>query len=89
MLSGGDSFAEAVSTDYVEPVLSRFFKTAFYASECEKMLEGYLQMSSVRTAVMIRRFSVTVQLISYSMIGSMIVFVYLIMMVPMQMLQSI
>ncbi len=89
MLSTGDSFEEAVSTNYVEPVLSRFFKTAYYASECEKMLEGYLHMSTIRTAVMIRRFSVAVQLFSYSMIGAMIVFVYLIMMVPMQMLQNI
>ena len=89
ILLSGVSFDQAVGSSYVEEPLSRFFRTAFYASECEKMLEGYLEMSRVRTKVMIRRFTLTVQSVSYLMIGAMLVFVYLVMMMPLRMLQNI
>ena len=89
MLSHGSDFETAVSAIDVDPSLSRFLRTAFHASQCEKMLEGYLQMSSLRTETLIRRFSSAVQLLSYAVIGVMIVFVYLVMLMPMKMMQNL
>ncbi|HCK88595.1 MAG TPA: hypothetical protein DHW39_07275 [Erysipelotrichaceae bacterium] len=89
MLSHGSDFETAVSAIDVDPSLSRFLRTAFHASQCEKMLEGYLQMSSLRTETLIRRFSSAVQLLSYAVIGVMIVFVYLVMLMPMKMMRNL
>lgn len=85
----GISLEEASNTELLESSLSRFMKTAVYSSDCERMLEGYLEMTKARTAVQISRFSRIVQLVSYLMIGVMIVLMYRLLMMPMNMMQQI
>ena len=63
-------------------------KTAVYSSDCERMLEGYLEMTRVRTETQIRRFSRTVQFVSYLMIGIMIVLMYRLLLMPINMMQQ-
>ena len=63
-------------------------KTAVYSSDCERMLEGYLEMTRVRTETQIRRFSRTVQFVSYLMIGIMIVLMYRLLLMPVNMMQQ-
>lgn len=85
----GFSLEDAVHTDLLESSLSRFMKTAIYSSDCEKMLEGYLEMTKARTETQIRRFSRTVQFVSYLLIGVMIVLMYRLLLMPMNMMQRI
>ena len=85
----GSSLEDAVHTDLLESSLSRFMKTAIYSSDCEKMLEGYLEMTKARTETQIRRFSRTVQFVSYLLIGVMIVLMYRLLLMPMNMMQRI
>lgn len=88
-LTQGDRMDKAITNPYVEQALSRFFRIAIYASNCEKMLEGYLKMVETRTEIRIRRFTKIVQLFAYSTIGIILVFIYQILMMPMSMIQSI
>ena len=53
------------------------------------MLEGYLEMTKARTETQIRRFSRTVQFVSYLLIGVMIVLMYRLLLMPMNMMQRI
>ena len=85
----GSSLEDAVHTNLLESSLSRFMKTAIYSSDCEKMLEGYLEMTKARTETQIRRFSRTVQFVSYLLIGVMIVLMYRLLLMPMNMMQRI
>ncbi len=85
----GSSLEKAADSALLESSLSRFMKTAVYAADSEKMLEGYLEMTKIRTETQIRRFSRTVQFISYLLIGILIVLMYRLLLMPMNMMQQI
>lgn len=85
----GESFEEAVKACHVEKALLKFFRIAVYASDCTRMLEGYLDMVHLRTLAAIRRFSHCVQLVSYASVGIVLIFVYRVLMMPITMLQNI
>ena len=84
----GYSLEDASDTALLESSLSRFMKTAVYSSDCERMLEGYLKMTEIRTQVQIKRFSRTVQFVSYILIGILIVLMYRLLFMPMNMIQA-
>lgn len=88
-LNEGISMKEAVTSASVEKALIRFFRIALYASDCTDMLEGYLEMVHVRTLNRIKRLSAAIQLVSYSAVGLVLIFVYQVLMMPMSMLQNI
>ena len=85
----GETFQQTIESVYIEDTLARFFKVAVYSSKVEEMLEGYLHLCQTRIEKQIRQFTRVVQIISYTMIGILIVFVYRILMLPMTMLQNI
>lgn len=85
----GDTLEEAMRSCPLEKALVRFIHIAASAKDCTSMLEGYLAMCEKRTNAAIRRFSRTVQLTSYILIGLMLVFVYSVLMLPMSMLSQI
>ena len=60
-----------------------------FSSSSEEMLEGYLQMVEIRKQQAIKRYSTYIQLISYSVIAIVLIFVYQILMMPMTMLQNL
>lgn len=88
-LNKGESLQQAIKVTHVEATLLRFFKVALYASDCEGMLQGYLEMVNIRKMSAIKKYSRNVQLFSYSIIGVVLIFVYRILMMPMNMLQNI
>lgn len=88
-LMEGASFEHAMSSPFVESALSRFIHLAALSGQCDSMLEGYLTMSKKRSEASIRRFSTAVQLFSYTLIGIVLIFVYSILMMPMNMLQML
>lgn len=87
-LQQGKAMEKAIDSPYVEKALSRFFRIAIYASNCEQMLEGYLKMVQMRSEVRIKRFTKVVQCCAYLTIGIVVIFVYQILMMPMTMIQT-
>ena len=85
----GETMMQALNKTHIEKTLLRFFRIAIISSNCEEMLEGYLQMVQLKKKIAIKRFSRYIQLFSYSLIGVVMIFVYQILMVPMTMLQNL
>ena len=81
-LLAGEKFEAAVESPYLDPTLARFMKIAVYASDMEQMLDGYLAMCSQRIQRQCRRLTKTIQLISYSAIGLVLILVYQLLMLP-------
>ena len=88
-LMRGETLIEAIQKTHIEKALLRFLKIAVFSSSSEEMLEGYLQMVEIRKQQAIKRYSTYIQLISYSMIAIVLIFVYQILMMPMTMLQNL
>ena len=85
----GEPFSKALDMPWLDPTLIRFMKIAFYSSEMESMLEGYLQMSKERSRRQCKRITRAVQILSYAAIGVIIILIYQIMLLPMKLLGSI
>ncbi len=85
----GETMMQALLETHIEKTLLRFFRIAIISSNCEEMLEGYLEMVQLKKVIAIKRFSRYIQLLSYSLIGVVMIFVYQILMVPMTMLQNL
>ena len=85
----GEPFSSALDMPWLDPTLIRFMKIAFYSSEMETMLEGYLTMSKERSRRQCRRITRAVQILSYAAIGTIIILIYQIMLLPMKLLGSI
>lgn len=88
-LQQGQSFSSTMHSPYVEHALQQFFQIALHGSNCEKMLEGYLCMSQERSARQVKHFTQAIQMICYGMIAIILLIIYQVLMLPMQMLQSI
>lgn len=88
-LRDGIQMNEAMAETTTESAFVRIFQISLYASNCEDMLEGYLHMVQERTSSEIRFFSRTVQGISYSAVGIVIVLVYQVLLMPIQMMQTL
>lgn len=88
-LMRGETLIEAIQKTHIEKALLRFLKIAVFSSSSEEMLEGYLQMVEIRKQQAIKRYSTYIQLISYSVIAIVLIFVYQILMMPMTMLQNL
>ena len=88
-LSQGTRFLEAVDSPALDSLLLKFIRIAVYSSDLENMLTGYLDLSQQRLDRQCRRITNTVQLISYAMIGVVLVFVYQVLMLPMNILTQI
>lgn len=83
----GTAFEQAIASVNVEDTLARFFHIALYSSDAEEMLEGYLKMCTARFQHQISVFTRIVQSCCYLCIGIIILFVYRILMLPMNILQ--
>lgn len=87
-LMDGERMEAAVNSIYIDTSLKRFFKIALYSSDMEKMLEGYLEMSSYRLLRQSRIFTKTVQAVSYCSIGLILIVIYQALMLPITMLSQ-
>ena len=83
-LLAGESLKEAVKKDYYDSSLSRFIKIANYTNEFSDMLSKYVSLSRDRIARTMKRYTLMIQLVTYSFIGIIVVFIYQILFIPMQ-----
>lgn len=89
LLDAGTSFSLATQMFHVESSLIRILQLAVYASNCCELMEGYLQMVKKRTANEIRMYGRIVQCISYSAVGLIVILVYQVLLMPIQMMQTL
>ena len=80
---------DAMKIVRVEQALLRFFSTACQSSSTQEMMDGYLKMTDLRTMKRISRFTTAVQLVSYGVVGIVVIAVYQVLMLPMQMLGAL
>lgn len=80
----GESLKEAVKKNYYDLSLSKFIKIANYTNEFSKMLDSYVSLARERITRTLKKYTLTIQLVTYSFIGVIVIFIYQILFVPMQ-----
>ena len=83
-LMEGEMLKEAVKQDYYDSALTRFIKIANYTGDFESIIRSYVQLSSQRVSARLKRYTLTLQLFTYILIGMIIIFIYRILFMPMQ-----
>lgn len=84
----GESLKEAAHSNYYDLSLSKFIKIANYTNEFSKMLESYIMLAQERITRSMKKYTLTIQLATYTFIGVIVVFIYQILFVPMQALST-
>lgn len=84
----GESLKEASKKKYYDLSLSKFIKIANYTNEFSKMLENYLMLAREKISKTMKKYTLTIQITTYSFIGVIVIFIYQILFVPMQALSN-
>lgn len=84
----GETLKEASRKNYYDLALSRFIKIANYTNEFSKMLASYSSLAKEKIERKMKRYTLTIQLCTYSFIGVIVIFIYQILFVPMQALSA-
>ena len=85
----GRKMETAMQDPHIDGTLTRFFTVAVYSSNLERMLDGYLAMSSARIQRHCRIITAAVQTASYLSIGAVIIVVYQLLMLPLSILAQL
>lgn len=80
----GNSLNEAVKQKYFDNSLSRFIKISSFSNEYELILKSYVELSNQKIIRKMKQYSNTIQISTYIIIGTIIVFIYQILFMPMQ-----
>ena len=84
-----EGFVEAIESSRLDDMLNRFIKIAYYSSNIEEMLTSYLTVSQKRILKSIKKLTYVIQVGSYTLIGIMLIFIYQVLMLPMNLLTKI
>lgn len=82
----GEGFVEAIESSQLDDMLNRFIKIAYYSSNIEGMLTSYLAVNQDRILKSIKKLTYCIQITSYTLIGIMLIFIYQVLMLPMNLL---
>ncbi len=82
-LLDGKGMVGAMHNPYLDERIERFIKIALYSGEMSAMLEGYLVQFQNRFKRYCQKWSKAIQLLSYCLIGLVIIFIYQILFIPM------
>ncbi|MBP3892131.1 MAG: type II secretion system F family protein [Solobacterium sp.] len=85
----GDSLNEVMRQSYFDATLAKFIHVATNTSSLDAMLERYLLTTEERIRLDLKRFSRQIQVLTYSMIGALLIFIYQILLLPLQALSNI
>ena len=83
-LMEGETMKEAASKNYYDQALKRFIKIANFTSDFSNVIASYVDFAKQRVKTKLKRYALTVQIATYSMIGLIVVFIYQILFMPMQ-----
>ena len=80
----GEMLKDAVRQNYYDSALIRFIKIANYTGDFADVIRSYVQLSSQRVSARLKKYTLTLQLFTYVLIGVIIIFIYRILFMPMQ-----
>ncbi|MBQ2582699.1 MAG: type II secretion system F family protein [Erysipelotrichaceae bacterium] len=83
-LMEGETLKEAVRQNYYDSALIRFIKIANYTGDFGDVIGSYVQLSTKRVSARLKKYTLTLQLFTYALIGMIIIFIYRILFMPMQ-----
>ena len=75
---------EAVNKNYYDSSLKRFIKIANYTNDFEGILNTYIDVVKRKIEYRIKKYTLTLQMLTYSFIGLIIIFIYQLLFIPMQ-----
>lgn len=84
----GDSLKQAIEKKYYDLSLSRFVKIANYTNDFSSMLSSYSALSKEKIEKSLKKITTSIQLVTYSFIGTIVIFIYQILFMPMQALSA-
>lgn len=83
-LMEGESLKDATRKKYYDSSLSRFIKIANYTNDFSEIVGSYVELSREKIKRRMKRYTSTLQIITYAFIGVIIIFIYQILFMPMQ-----
>ena len=84
-LSEGDLMKDTLKKkNYYDSSLSRFIKIANYTNDFENVVRTYITFSNERIQKKLKQYTLTIQCMTYSFIGVIVLFIYQILFLPMQ-----
>lgn len=87
-LLNGESLKDAIKQNYFDDSLSKFISIASYANDFNKILESYVTLSRNKIINKTKKYTTLLQLTSYVVIGLVIIFIYQVLFLPMQAINS-
>lgn len=87
-LMEGESLKDAIRKEYYDLSLSRFIKIANYTNDFSNVLYNYTVLAREKINKKIKKYTLTIQLTTYTFIGIIVIFIYQILFLPMQALGS-
>lgn len=83
-LMEGETLKEAARSRYYDSSLSRFIKIANYTNDFSAIITSYVELAREKMHERIRKYTFTIQFTTYLFIGTIIIFIYQILFMPMQ-----
>lgn len=80
----GKSLTEASKKTYFDETLEKFMNIASYTTNFTGILENYVELANSKIVNSMKRLTTILQLISYAIVGFVIVFIYQVLFLPMQ-----
>lgn len=88
-LMEGETLKEATRKKYYDSSLSRFIKIANYTSDFSGVITSYTLLAKEKIRNRMKRYSRTIQFVTYLFIGLIVVFIYQILFMPMNAISSL
>jgi len=87
-LEDGDSLLQAFTNKYFDSKLLEYIKIGTYTNSFNISLHNYLDYSKNIIDKQIKRITLIIQLITYGLIGTIIIFMYQVLFLPMQLINA-
>lgn len=84
----GDSLKEAVKQDYYDYSLSKFINLASHSLSFLKILNDYINLNTNIIKAKMKKLALSIQFVTYALIGVVIIFIYQILFLPMNALAN-
>ena len=88
-LVNGEMMENAIDLAFLDHTLYKFMIIAINTAKIEEMLLGYMEINALKVEKKCKKLSRSLQIISYLMLGIMLVFVYQILLMPLGIISNI
>ena len=83
-LMEGETLKDAAGRKYYDPSLSRFIRIAGYTGDFSSIIDSYIFLARQKIAGRMKNAALAIQLATYLFIGTVIIFIYQILFMPMR-----